>query len=330
MSKRVTKKSPKKSKSEKLQGDTTLRPGSILGGRWKLTKKLGEGGMGEVWEGQHVTLGSVAAIKISKEDSKFAKEGFEREGYVNSTVAELTHVPTETPGTVEVFDTGTSPKGFPFIVMEKLQGKSGRDYMMQFPGAKVPPRQVAEALDEVLAVLEPMHAAGFVHRDLKPDNLYFTNNGALKVIDFGLAKTFPTDDAPGSFLGTPGYAPPEQGIGLADVRSDIYSLGTTALAMLSGGQAMADLPTRDTSQGEAYLTRHGIDPGLHVAGEFTFKDYPGCPVKPAKELVPGIPEKLGKVLDKALACEPNKRYKSAHAMRKDLNEAIFMTQFGKR
>ena len=67
-----------------------------------------------------------------------------------------------------------------------------------------------------------MHAAGFVHRDLKPDNLYFTNNGALKVIDFGLAKTFPTDDAPGSFLGTPGYAPPEQGIGLADVRSDIY------------------------------------------------------------------------------------------------------------
>ncbi len=215
--------------------------GQTLGGKYKVVRLLGEGGMGAVYEGEQqlgTTKRKVAVKTLHPHLSRDPKikARFEREV---GTIAELEH-----PNTIQVYDFGSTPEGILYIVMEFLQGKSLAD-TLEKEGAMQPDR-VAHIMDQVCGSLAEAHGRGIVHRDLKPDNVVLVERAGkkdfVKVLDFGIAKRSKEEDKneqkltqQGMVLGTPPYMSPEQFTGKPiDARSDIYSLGVMAYEMLTG------------------------------------------------------------------------------------------------
>jgi serine/threonine-protein kinase len=215
--------------------------GQTLGGKYKVVRLLGEGGMGAVYEGEQqlgTTKRKVAVKTLHPHLSRDPKikARFEREV---GTVAELEH-----PNTIQVYDFGSNAEGILYIVMEFLQGKSLAQVLEQ-GGAMVPDR-VQRIMQQVCGSLEEAHGRGIVHRDLKPDNVVLVDRAGkkdfVKVLDFGIAKRSNEEDKneqkltqQGTVLGTPPYMSPEQFTGRPiDARSDIYSLGLMAYEMLTG------------------------------------------------------------------------------------------------
>ena len=213
--------------------------GTTVGGRFRITKVLGEGGMGVVYEAEQV-LGSTVrkvAVKmlhphLSSDRSITAR--FHREC---GTVAQLEH-----PNTIRVFDFGRTDDGALYIAMEYVRGRPLADVIEAGP---MPPERVLHVMTQVCSALTEAHSLGVVHRDLKPDNVLLSNRAGeedfAKVLDFGIAHTQAT--APGEqkltkqgmVLGTPPYMSPEQFGGQPlDARSDVYSLGVMAYEMLTG------------------------------------------------------------------------------------------------
>src|SRR5215469_1509166 len=231
--------------------------GLTLGGKYRVVRLLGEGGMGAVYEGEQ-QLGTTkrkVAIKTLhphlSRDPKI-KARFEREV---GTIAELEH-----PNTIQVHDFGSTPDGILYIVMEFLQGRSLAD-LLEKEGALSPERAL-HVVDQVCGSLEEAHGRGIVHRDLKPDNVVLVERAGkkdfVKVLDFGIAKRANEEDRneqkltqQGMVLGTPPYMSPEQFTGKPlDLRSDIYSLGVMAYEMLTG-----KLPFNATTAWE-WATQH--------------------------------------------------------------------------
>jgi tRNA A-37 threonylcarbamoyl transferase component Bud32 len=215
--------------------------GQTFGGKYKIIRLLGEGGMGAVYEGEQ-QLGKAkrkVAVKTLHAhlslDPKI-KARFEREV---GTVAELEH-----PNTIQVYDFGSNEEGILYIVMEFLQGKSLAN-LLEKEGA-MPADRVERIMQQICGSLEEAHGRGIVHRDLKPDNVVLVDRAGkkdfVKVLDFGIAqRSHETDRGEqkltqqGTVLGTPPYMSPEQFAGRPiDARSDIYSLGVMAYEMLTG------------------------------------------------------------------------------------------------
>jgi tRNA A-37 threonylcarbamoyl transferase component Bud32 len=227
------------SPAETAQQDPLL--GATLGGKYKVVRLVGEGGMGAVYEGEQLlgTTKRKVAVKTLhphlSRDPKI-KARFEREV---GTVAELEH-----PNTIQVYDFGTYDDGILYIVMEFLQGKSLAT-VLETEGALAPDR-VERIMQQICGSLEEAHGRGIVHRDLKPDNIVLVDRAGkkdfVKVLDFGIAKRSNESDTreqkltqQGTVLGTPPYMSPEQFSGRPiDARSDIYSLGVMAYEMLTG------------------------------------------------------------------------------------------------
>jgi hypothetical protein len=216
--------------------------GQVIGGRYRITGVLGEGGMGIVYVGEQpmgTTIRKVA-IKtlhphLSKDPSVLAR--FHREC---GTVAQLEH-----PNTIKFFDFGATDDGTLYIVMEFVSGRALNDVIMK--EGRLAPARVIHIMRQVCGALDEAHQQGIIHRDLKPDNLILTNRAGetdvVKVLDFGIAGRTESTDAQkeqkltqqGMVLGTPPYMSPEQFTGTAlDARSDIYSLAVVAYEMLSG------------------------------------------------------------------------------------------------
>jgi eukaryotic-like serine/threonine-protein kinase len=216
--------------------------GKVVGGRYRITKVIGEGGMGIVYEGEQqmgTTVRKVAVktlhTELSRDPSVTAR--FHREC---GTVAQLEH-----PNTIKVYDFGTMPDGTLYIAMEHLAGKP-LDKVIEEAGAMAPQR-VLKLLRQICGSLEEAHGQGIVHRDLKPENVILVNRAGesdvVKLLDFGIAARTESADAAreakltqqGMVLGTPPYMSPEQFTGKAlDKRSDIYSLAVMAYEMLTG------------------------------------------------------------------------------------------------
>ena len=210
---------------------------------FKITAKLGEGGMGEVYRAEDTKLGREVAIKVlpetvSRDTDRLAR--FEREA---KAVAALSH-----PNILAIFDSG-SEQGTTFVVTELLEGETLRE---RLSAGAIAPRKVAELGRQVARGLAAAHDKGIVHRDLKPENLFLTRDGHIKILDFGLA-TAPDENgategveasevetrtsltAPGTVMGTAAYMSPEQvRAEVADHRSDIFSLGSVLYEMASG------------------------------------------------------------------------------------------------
>jgi serine/threonine protein kinase len=213
-------------------GSMDVGAGSVLG-KCRLVQRIGQGGMGVVWEARHLTLEIPVAVKILREqglsptESARYRERFQREARI---AARLSH-----PGLVRVLDFGEDG-GRPFLVMELVQGWTLEQYLsrQQF----LPEKLAIQVVGHVCSALSVAHQAGVIHRDIKPSNILVDKEGKLKVSDLGLARDLsaPAMTGPDGILGTPLYVAPEVIDGLEDVdhRADLYSVGVLLYQMLFG------------------------------------------------------------------------------------------------
>jgi serine/threonine-protein kinase len=216
----------------------TLEPGTVLEEKYRIVRRIGEGGMGAVYEGGNTRIRRRVAIKVlhaheaSKDD---VVQRFEREAQAAGRIGS-DHI-------VEVLDLGSLPSGERFLVMEYLDGEDVTTRIRRF--GKLAPAEAAPLLHQALEGLGAAHAAGIIHRDLKPDNIFILGRHAghvdfVKLLDFGVSKFTASDDEmsmtrTGAVMGTPEYMSPEQAKGNAvDSRSDLYSIGVVAYQMVTG------------------------------------------------------------------------------------------------
>ncbi|GAB3674606.1 Stk1 family PASTA domain-containing Ser/Thr kinase [Saccharopolyspora tripterygii] len=268
----------------------------LLSDRYELGETLGYGGMSEVHKGRDTRLSRDVAVKILRAD--LARDPtfqlrFRREA---QNAAALNH-----PAIVAVYDTGEtdSESGpLPYIVMEYVDGRTLRDIVKT--EGPLSPRRAMEVMADGSAALDFSHRHGIVHRDVKPANIMITRSGAVKVMDFGIARALHDGQAAvtqtAAVIGTAQYLSPEQARGEAvDARSDVYASGCVLFELLTGEPPF----TGDSPVAVAYQ---------HVREE---------PRKPS-DVVPATPASLDAVVLKALSKNPANRYQSAAEMRADL------------
>ena len=272
----------------------------ILGERYELGAMIGTGGMADVYLAQDVRLNRQVAIKILRSDlardpsfvTRFNKEAL--------SVAALNH-----PGIVSVYDSGKedSPSGaMPYIVMEYVEGKTLREIVNK--GERFALNRAVEITEGILIALQYSHKNGIIHRDIKPGNIMITDNGDVKVMDFGIARaladTGATMTSTWNIIGTAQYLSPEQATGTqADARSDLYSVGCLLYELLAGRPPF----TGDTPVAIAYQ---------HVS----------APLVPITEIQESLDPALNAFFSIALAKDANERYQSANAMLKDLKKLV--------
>jgi serine/threonine protein kinase len=216
-------------------GGDPYSEGIVLGGRFRLLRKLGEGGMGVVWAATHLVTRKDVALKIARGlPSERERHRFLREARVASA---LDH-----PGIVPVRDAFELDDGTPVLVMDLLIGRSLRDHLRE--RGPLPVGELVPLARPLLEALGAAHARGVVHRDLKPENVFLADDGdarVLKVLDFGVAKLVTTDEVTGQttrsgeILGTPFYMAPEQAFGeKVDHRADLWAVGVMLYECLTG------------------------------------------------------------------------------------------------
>ncbi|RAG84122.1 hypothetical protein DN069_18985 [Streptacidiphilus pinicola] len=243
--------------------------GGLLNGRYELHEPLGTGGMATVWRGVDRVLARPVAVKVLNEglaeDAHFA-ERFAREA---RHAAMLVH-----PAIVTVFDSGEDETGAPYLVMELVDGRTLGELLEETP--RLPVDRAIAIASTVCDALQVAHAAGLVHRDIKPGNIMVTDGGQVKVVDFGIAKAG-NDEAQltgtGSVLGTASYLAPEQATASeVDGRADLYALGCVLTEMLTGqppftGATPVEVAWKQVSERPAPLSalRPDIPPALDGA-----------------------------------------------------------------
>lgn len=267
----------------------SFEQGEMIDGRYRIVRKLGAGGMADVYLAQDEVLGRRVAIKVLlprfADDEQFV-ERFRREA---QAAAGLNH-----PNIVAVYDRGTVDHTY-YIVMEYLQGETLKD-LVRRRGRLAPGEAVGITL-ELLSAVQFAHEHHVVHRDIKSQNIMLSEAGRVKVTDFGIARAGDSSmTEAGSVLGTAQYLAPEQAKGqMADERSDLYSVGVVLYEMLTG-----QVPFRGDSAVSVALK--------HV------NELPPEPIA----LVPSLPPALNQVVLKALAKNPDRRYNSAAQFSLDL------------
>ena len=277
--------------TNRYQRAAEARIGHTVGGRLVLESVIGVGGTATVYAARHRN-GRALAVKILH--AEFAnhpsvRQRFLAEGYAANRV--------DHPDIVAVLDEGEDENGTVFIVMELLRGKSLLELLVE--RGKLPKEQVIFTALRVLDVLAAAHERGVVHRDIKPGNLFLTQEGALKVLDFGIARV---EDSPGAFatrpgttLGTPAFMAPELAAGRLDqldALTDVWSVGATMFQLLTGEPVHAS-----QTDNELIVT---------------------AATKPARSLAALRPELepwLVGAVDRALSFERSKRWPNARAMR---------------
>ncbi|MGZ3425960.1 MAG: serine/threonine-protein kinase, partial [Polyangia bacterium] len=214
--------------------------GTLLAGRYRIERRLGEGGMGRVYEAEHLELGRRVAVKVMRRKYADQKAMVERFRLEARSASKIGH-----PNVVQVFDYGTTDAGEGFIVMELLKGAPLSEVIKQQGPMEL--SRTLLILSEVATALRAAHQSGVIHRDLKPANIFLIRVNAdererVRVLDFGMAKLIDiaADDhggltQAGEILGTPEYMAPEQAIGgEIDRRIDIYAFGCVAYEMWTG------------------------------------------------------------------------------------------------
>jgi eukaryotic-like serine/threonine-protein kinase len=268
----------------------------LLGGRYEVGELLGSGGMATVHRGRDTVLGRPVAIKtlradLGRDPALLAR--FRREAQAAASLND--------PSIVAVYDTGEE-QGVPFIVMELVEGRTVRDILAA--EGRPPLARALEIVSAVCSALNYSHMAGIVHRDIKPGNVMLTRSGAVKVMDFGIARALTEGAATQTHtqlvVGTAQYLSPEQARGTAvDGRSDVYSTGCLLYELVTGEPPF----TGDSAVSLAYQ---------HVREE---------PVPPS-EIDPTIPASIDAIVLTAMAKEPSRRYLTAGDMQADIERAL--------
>jgi len=273
-----------------------LAPGTILAGKFRVISRLGEGGMGAVYEIEHELTKHRRALKLlhkSMAAMPSVVERFLREASAAGRVGN--------PHIVETFDAGVLESGEPYLVMELLRGQP---LSARIAAGKMPLLEVVDLIGQAAAGVHAAHGAGIIHRDLKPDNLFITEGADgrpfVKILDFGISK-FDSQKTgglqltqEGAALGTPYYMPPEQirGEGSLDARADVYALGVILYECLSGVRPF-----------EAETLPH-----------LAILIHTGQP-KPIAEHRPDLPQGLIGLVHSAMAADRGQRMQSAGELR---------------
>ncbi|MFP4498571.1 MAG: serine/threonine protein kinase, partial [Vulcanimicrobiota bacterium] len=269
--------------------------GQILGDRYRLEKKIGEGGMGQVFRARDIMTGEIVAVKILKEALSLKNtylRRFKREIRSGSLVNH--------PGIVKLLDEG-SIEGRPYLVMEYVEGQNLRQW------AKNKRRSINLILEKFEGICKAIHNAHekkLIHRDLKPENVLITYMGEVKIMDFGLARKINETSmitSPGTFIGTVVYTSPEQASGKKiDPRCDIYSIGIMLFEMLTG-----KLPFK------------GDDP-IAVLFQHIHNDPPSVR-ELNKDVFPELEEFIARILSKDPEKRPQTAYETSREIKKLLN-----------
>jgi serine/threonine protein kinase, bacterial len=268
--------------------------GAVLDGRYRVDAMIATGGMSAVYRGLDLRLDRPVALKIM--DSRYAGDNqfmtrFQREA---RAVARL-----KDPGLVAVYDQGMDGQ-HPFLVMELIEGGTLRELLRE--RGPMPPHAVAAVLRPVLGGLAVAHSAGLVHRDIKPENVLISDDGDVKIADFGLVRAVAEAKITSTsvILGTAAYLSPEQvSTGDAGPRSDVYSVGILAYELLTGATPFTG------------------DSALAIAYQRMDND-----VSPPSTVIAGVPAQFDELVLHATAREPADRYADAHDMGAELDAIV--------
>ncbi|ALR14015.1 serine/threonine protein kinase [Mycobacteroides saopaulense] len=265
--------------------------GAVLDGRYRIEAPIATGGMSTVYRGLDTRLDRPVAVKVM--DSRYASDsGFLARFRLEArAVARLRH-----PGLVAVFDQGMDGK-HPFLVMELIDGGTLRELLRE--RGPMPPHAVAAVFNPLLGGLAVAHRSGLVHRDVKPENVLISDDGEVKLADFGLVRAVAEAGITSTsvILGTAAYLSPEQvRTGSAGPRSDVYSAGILMYELLTGSTPF----TGDTPLALAYQR---ID-----------RDVPA-----PSEAIDGVPEEFDELVLRATSRDPDARYADAAQFGAELN-----------
>ena len=269
--------------------------GKILGNRYEIIEKVGNGGMATVYKATDLVLKRYVAVKILRDEFTTDEEFIKRFETEAQSAARLVHA-----NIVSIFDVGVD-NGIYYIVMELIQGKTLKEIIVE-EGGPLPWKWSVNVAIQIASALEMAHKNNIIHRDIKPHNIIITEDGVAKVTDFGIAKAVSnsTITAFGTTIGSVHYFSPEHARGgFTDAKSDIYSLGVVMYEMVTGKVPFdADTP-------------------VSVALKHMQED----PVPPI-ELNPHLPEAVNKIILKALKKDPMLRYQTATELLQDLKMAL--------
>src|SRR3989454_43700 len=284
--------------------------GQVVADRYHVLKKLGEGGMGQVYLAEHVKMGRRSAIKVMNPSMVHDPDAVARFTREAANASRITH-----PNVCAIYDFGETPDGTIYLAMEFIEGEPLTDVLAR-EGA-LPAHRAGHIFLQVADALQAAHDLGIVHRDLKPDNIMISRgregSDVVKVVDFGIAKAVGGDDSQkvtktGLVVGTPEFMSPEQLSGdKLDGRSDLYSLALVLFKMLTG-----KLPFQATSVQETMIKRLTDDPATLVTA------------RPDLRFPPGLQE----TLDAALARGPTERYQSAAKFANDVAGVVGLERRG--
>jgi serine/threonine protein kinase len=282
------------------------RVGNVLNGKYRIDRVLGIGGMASVYAATHLRNANRVALKILHPELALnagLRQRFLREGYAANSV--------EHSGTVRIHDDDVAEDGAVFLVMDLLHGET-LEARLEQRGRRLDPREVAQLMYQLLDVLRAAHAKGIVHRDIKPENLFLTREGALKVLDFGVARLLERSVSvtrSGGVLGTPAFMAPEQVLGRTkevDAQSDLWAVGSTAFTLLSGHY----VHEAETAEEVMVLTA-------------------SRPARSLASVSPDIPMPIVGVVDRALSLVKSERWRDAEAMQRAVADA-YKSAFGVR
>ena len=274
--------------------------GKVLGECYEIVRVIGYGGMATVYEAHHTRLPNKRyAIKLLLPEFAVKPELVIRFAREAETASRIEH-----DNVVDVYDVHRTDEGTPYIVCEYLQGQELGDLLDEI--GRMPAGAAVTIACQICEGLSAAHAAGVVHRDVKPENVFLVGDPAhpsAKLLDFGISKVAETDGEgkltrTGLVMGTPSYMPPEQARGAkVDHRTDVYGVGGILYRALTGR-----------------LPFSGDDPTAVLAAVLTKE-----PERP-RAVEPSVPEGLELIIERAMAKEPEERYPTMDALRDDLNE----------
>jgi serine/threonine protein kinase len=294
---------PRDGTALRAQGGGSDLVGSILAERYHVLRKLGEGGMGQVYLAEHVKMGRRSAVKVMHPAMVHDADALGRFNREAANASRINH-----PNVAGIYDFGETPDGLVYLAMEFVQGETLTE-LLKATGALSPGR-AAEITRQTAEALHVAHEMGIVHRDLKPDNIMITKDhdgrDCVKVVDFGIAKAAGSEaqdvTRQGVIVGTPEYMSPEQLSGdTVDGRSDVYSLGLVAFTMLTG-----TLPFPSETSQSSMIMRLTEAP------------------RRLSEMKRDVrwPDELQAVLDTALARDVTARYQKAREFGRALVDAV--------
>ncbi len=281
---------------------TPLPLGFVLDGKWRIDGLLGNGGMGAVYRATHVRNKVTLAAKVlhpAIANDPVARERFLLEGYAANAVG-------GGGGTVQVLDDGKSADGYVYLVMELLEGETV-DASAERRGGTLPVDETLRIAEELLTTLAAAHAQGILHRDVKPENMFLTRSGQLKVLDFGLASINQhTSQArltiTGEPMGTAAFMPAEQALAIwdqVDARSDVYSVAASVWTLL----------TNTLVQDGATIPQLLVNVSTKQAA-------------PIRSVAPELPQPIADVFDRALRFDRRGRWGNAGDMLRALRDAM--------